>query len=96
MGKRGREKIREGRREEKHRALQRGSKTPQSVLAEQIETITVRGIFSLVFSLSTSSVMKWMNALTREMQALPSSASVPVASWIVLGFRNYVYEGDSD
>lgn len=46
-GKRGeRKQEREGGREEKYTALQQGSKIPQSVLAEQIETITARGIFS--------------------------------------------------
>lgn len=49
---------------EKYTALQQGSKIPQSVLAEQIETITAREIFSFgLFSLHpTSSVMKCMNA----------------------------------
>lgn len=73
MGKGEREKRNRGEnkrgREERYTALQLGSKIPQSVLAEQIETITVRGIFSFgifFFPLhSTSSVMKCMNALTR-------------------------------
>lgn len=55
-------------REEIYTALQQGSKIPQSVLVEQIETITERGIFSLgIFSPlhSASSVMKCMNALTK-------------------------------
>lgn len=47
MGKGERETENKRGREEKYTALQQGSKIPQSVLAEQIETITVRGIFSL-------------------------------------------------
>lgn len=46
MGKGERERENKRGREEKYTALQQGSKIPQSVLAEQIETITVRGIFS--------------------------------------------------
>lgn len=59
---------REGGRDERSTALQQGSKTPQSVPAEQIEPIIARGIFSFgIFfsSLSTSPVIKCMNALTR-------------------------------
>lgn len=50
MGKGERDRENKRGREEKYTALQQGSKIPQSVLAEQIETITVRGIFSLVSS----------------------------------------------
>lgn len=46
MGKGERERENKRGREEKYTALQQGSKIPQSVLAEQIETITMRGIFS--------------------------------------------------
>lgn len=51
MGKGERERGNKRGREEIYTALQQGSKIPQSVLAEQIETITVRGIFSFgIFS----------------------------------------------
>ncbi len=93
MGKGERERGKKRGREERYTALQLGSKIPQSVLAEQIETITVRGIFSFgIFSPPLRLICHEVHECSDQSERQGGQRGMSEASWILLESINYMCE----